>query len=566
MVIKYGKNKRGNKNEHRRRKNILKKKLFDEIKNEDLIEISPNKRISKKFLLSINNDSLENLYIYAKVISIFKKEKGKCRITYKSDPQRLWEDSEEIDLSKKEIVIGLRKIAKEEEYKDKVNSILEELEPYCTEECFLEKYQDEVYSKEIDGTNYRISFKDIWNFVNLPEEQYQDLIKQNIINGIPKEKYIYAAVSFFRQNPIFNNYFINETVSNRYEELSKNKIIDIEAINQLNKTYNPNLPKIKIDPSLREKVLENMPTTLSPLEKAIYIYIKLCKILTYDDEVFATNNREDETKLTRQHQDIRRLNKITPDNSKIVCYEFNAIYGKLLEEIGVHHEIYEGFLGDYGEGHSNLIFRVGKQLIVADSVESMINGDLSNVKINSEITGLKSINKNQKTKEEFQKTLKKVYDYIIITEKEEKGKNIDDYLEEYRKLKKDNNNLTPEEKIKIIIEIIKNTKLPDLDQLAFIHYFFKNILSDEDRKIIKPIFIGDNRPTNGNKIMMTNVVIVINNDNSKKYFLYRPNISLEEIELEELQRDFDNKRLEYIFNGKEHIIPGINDRQRRRRR
>ena len=57
-------------------------------------------------------------------------------------------------------------------------------------------------------------------------------------------------------------------------------MIDIEAINEITETDNPNIDKIKINPELKEDIKKNMPSELTTLEKAIYTYIKLCKILT----------------------------------------------------------------------------------------------------------------------------------------------------------------------------------------------------------------------------------------------------------------------------------------------
>ena len=53
----------------------------------------------------------------------------------------------------------------------------------------------------------------------------------------------------------------------------------------------------------------NIPNNLTKLEQAIFLYIKLCKILTYD-EFFYTMNKD----AIKDHEDINNLKNITLEN------------------------------------------------------------------------------------------------------------------------------------------------------------------------------------------------------------------------------------------------------------
>ena len=60
------------------------------------------------------------------------------------------------------------------------------------------------------------------------------------------------------------------------------------------------------------------------------------------------------------------VGQISPDNNEVVCFEFNMIYAKMLDEQGLHFKSeYKNAMGeDYGDGHANLEFRDGSLLYV----------------------------------------------------------------------------------------------------------------------------------------------------------------------------------------------------------
>jgi hypothetical protein len=156
----------------------------------------------------------------------------------------------------------------------------------------------------------------------------------------------------------------------------------------------------------------------------------MCKILTYDEEFYAVNQKGE---VAKKHEQIENINNITPQNNKVVCYEFNAIYAKLLEELGINFEVKSATgKDDFGGGHAYLEFRDGKFLLMADSVISILNSDLFNAKMNLCLNGLSCINTNSDTRKEFQEIAAKVYGLIVLQEKESK-EDFDEILEDYIK-------------------------------------------------------------------------------------------------------------------------------------
>ena len=59
----------------------------------------------------------------------------------------------------------------------------------------------------------------------------------------------------------------------------------------------------------------------------------MCKLLTYDDEYFAVNQKGP---ATEKHKDVNYVSNINLTNNRVVCFEFNLIYSKLLDELGIN--------------------------------------------------------------------------------------------------------------------------------------------------------------------------------------------------------------------------------------
>ena len=99
-------------------------------------------------------------------------------------------------------------------------------------------------------------------------------------------------------------------------------------------------------------LFSNMPNNLTKIEQAIFLYIKLCKLLNYD-ELFYTMEED----AIIYHEDINNLNKINLTNNKVVCYEFNLLYAKLLDILGIKYQIQDYSINKSRKGHANLIFK-----------------------------------------------------------------------------------------------------------------------------------------------------------------------------------------------------------------
>lgn len=345
---------------------------------------------------------------------------------------------------------------------------------------------------------------------------------------------------------------------------------------------------IKINSDLKNEIICDMPSNFSLVEKAIYIYIKMCKVLTYDEEFYVFNQ---ETNVQLKHLDMRNLTKITPDNNKVVCYEFNAIYAKFLYEIGITDFELLGISGMVFNGrHQKLNFTVDEYEIEADSTTSSINGDMNKAKLNSPLVGLKCRNIDEKLIRKFNMLISKVYSIIVRQELEKLGKgamyvdlSVDNYmihgiLDDARMdlLEKASSDLSDEEfdklsekdylkrRINSYIEILSNCNLSPIDTMHF-PLALRNVAFTELEKKTNIIvsYVKDNEEyAEGKEAGLSAIITTSENNvnynkdsNDNNYFYFIPGKGVIKISKQEIIDKLKNGKLEQMED--EYLIPGI---------
>ena len=450
----------------------------------------------------------------------------------------------------------------------------EKLRSYISYDKFLEKYKNFTYKVMIDGVSYSLPFENMMNLLRLSDDKFNEICKDdNIkeINGIPKEYLIYATCKFIRENNIIDNYELPDNFVKRHSSIYSMQVIDLEAINKYVVTTDVKYKEIKIDSDLETAIMDGFPYDANELEMAIYIYIKMCKVLTYDEEYYVVNQMG---VATKKHRSTDHIASITPQNNKVVCFEFNIIYAKFLNMLGINFTSnYVASIGEaYGDGHANLDFRCGKYLVKADSVTSILHGDIANAKINQPLVGINCINKNLNTQNEFKKAYQKMYNLIASQEKEFNNKNVfyvqslDELLDEYTYKTNNMKEVSLDERLSILIDKVNKKGMIGIDALSYALHLRKILFNDEERKNnVKIIIIRNNEPFNKDKVAMPSVIVALNregfknNSNETVYFYYNPNKELIAVTSEELQSKFDDRTFEYVAND-DPKIPGIRGR------
>ena len=460
--------------------------------------------------------------------------------------------------------------ALEQYIQDKRNLSEKEIKRFTTlkEEISYEKYkrdhQNEIYQINIDGINYQIPVKYLFNLMDISDDDFKKSFEDKSnekIDGILKEHLVYAATKYFEDNQLFKNILLSNDIKKRYKDILSNKIIDKEAINTFLTLEETRHQNIKLNPLVKEEILKGVPKEYSELEKAIYIYIKMCKLFTYDDEYYAVGQKGP---ASLKHIDPSYIESLTLEKNRAVCFELSLIYGKLLNEMGINFKIC--YQKDYGWGHSNLGFRTGKYLINTDFVTSILRGDLIRAKLNDTLEGIRCLNKNENTKKEFSHTLENVYHDIIYQEKGEKGtlepETFDEIMKEYQKHTDNLKEVSLKEKMFIMLKKSDDKNLKGIDSFGYILNLQNILFTKEEQKKNFGITLIRNNEKNEEGRIRASMIFYLNpkdyNEDSEEnlYFIFLPGEPLRELTKKELTEKINGGIYQRV-REEYPLIPGI---------
>lgn len=445
------------------------------------------------------------------------------------------------------------------------------LRNYLLLENFLAINKNKDFKVSIEGNEYFIPIRQIFELMYLPQEEFDELCTStNGIFGIPKEYFMYATYQYFVRNKLLSNLLLDDSIFDRFDDIKSQQKVDFQAINKFLETTDTVFKEANINQELLSAILNGMPSDASDLEKALYIYIKMCKTLTYDDEYFAVNQRG---KATLKHKDINYISTITPDNNKVVCFEFNLIYSKFLNDLGIKFASnYKGNIDEsYGDGHVDLEFRSGKFLVYADSVTSILYGDITRAKLNEPLVGLQCVNFNKRTRREFEQSLSRMYEVIAREEKQQEDVSVehvqtfDELMEEYASI---TSNITPidlDEKVSILMNKINLAGMVGIDSLSYALHLRKILFTEKERlnNVIISV-VRNNEPIDQDRIAMAGAIFTVNSvgffdePDKNKYYYFNSSDGFVPVSREELQMRFDEKTFEYI-EEKDPRVPGIKE-------
>lgn len=440
---------------------------------------------------------------------------------------------------------------------------------YISYESFLKKYSGKMFSFKIDGFIYIVSFKSFLYLINLSIEDFESLCKDEtikFIDGIPKKHMIYAFAEFINNASILKDYLVSDAVRLKYEAIKSNQLVDLEAINKHLETKDTLFQKIHIDKSLEDAILLGILADFNELEKAIYIYIKMCRIFTYNEEYFTKYFDED---IKRKHKDLSYVDQINLFNNEAVCFEFNIIYAAFLNRLGIKFKSnYMGYHDEvYGEGHVKMEFRWDKFLVRADAVSYMTKSDLTYAKVSQPLIGLVCLNKNEETQEKFEEALNKVYIHILREENVNSKTDIihipffEEILNEFFKIFTKLEDIRFEERISIMVRKANNMHLKGVDYFSYLLQLQKMLFTPLERQEnIEICMLANNLDNEDKKSELVAIITInfkgFNNKDLNLYYILNANGILMPLLKEEIEGLLNVKKLEYIdeFLGR---IPGV---------
>ena len=463
--------------------------------------------------------------------------------------------------SKSDLVRGL--IALEEsgqlgELSDAEKERLDEFKELTSTRAFAEKMHGATYETEVDGKNVTLPVDNIITFLNLSPDDLKKICTTDPdgkIGQLSKPEFAYAASEYLKKNKVTENYVLPDNIEKRIGFLTSGQYIDFSAVNKLMETKDTLYEKVELNPDLHDAIIEKMPEGISRLEKAAYIYAKMCTILTYDNRFMAANQKGE---AAEKHKSLDYVSQISPENNEVVCFEFNMIYAKMLDEQGLHFKSeYKDMIGeDYGDGHANLEFRDGKFIVQADSVASTLGGDIVRAKLGLPLAGFECESKNIFTQKEFQDKVNAMYELVQSQERE------NDPWNEYDSLTENLHPVEFDEKKAILLDKLKTTSLRGIDAMGYALQLRKILFSEQERKDNVSVVVLRNNAVNGEGPKLeAGAVIAMNGSNfddqpsETSYYYLSSNRELSSITLEDVKSRLNDGTFEYI-ERKDPKIPG----------
>ena len=532
----------------------------------ELSGYSGEKTISQQFLVDI----ITNNYTYKKIKQLYETRGYSIYVLFIDEKG---EYKDQYGLGRLKIINLLQKI--DVSMFPAIKNRYEELMDYVSFEKFREKTQNDNYEITIDGVDYKTPVSLFYQYLDINNVSLEVLVQNDKNNHLPR--FLYTLNKFLEDNKIEEEYIISDEIKSRLEEIRSSKVVDIQFFNEYNETNDPLLAKINVNAELKDFILNGMDSNFTDLEKAIYIFIKMCKALTYDNEFFAVNQ---EGPLAEKHKTVDYIASISLLNNEVVCSEFNAIYAHMLHEFGINYKNFVSTVngnGDhdedefdedfnrYGEGHLFLKFRCGKYLVKADSVTSILQGDLMQAKLNQPLRGLVCENVNKQSQKEFKTIVDKVYNYIAqreskITKNEpQQVETFEDIVSQFVDMSDKVKPIDINDKIDILIKKVNSTRMVGIDAYSYLLQLRKILFSKEEQKdnikisIIRNFYgaaaealaiISTRTPDEAGKMVI-------------KRYMFRPGMALIPVAIENLQENFDNGTMAYIKDDDAPKIPGI---------
>lgn len=522
---------------------------FQEYKNDDLIEISfmgETRKYSKTLIHDLLTNEVMHNYLVQNITNELSTAVNICFI-YDADTY------DSIIITRAEFNLILSKIKTSLDIKEQMRAAL--LTSSSNMYSCKQKYDNKKHVCSIDETIVEVEISTLLNILTMNENDFNSFLNDELDMPFSKEQMCYCLVDFIQKERILSKYTFTSKVYDRYSKIRQFEFVDYESINKNLQTSDENIygesvvEKINISEELENEIYKYCPDNYSPIEKAIYIYIVLCQIFTYDQEYYTTKNEE----ILERHQDFNNINVKNATNNEVIIYDFILLYAYFLRNIGIKYTINpELIVGN--ENISNILtYRFGEFLVSVDSLSNPIESDLTNVKTLGPIMNLKSTNKNSITNKKFEELIEKVYNDII--KKKEANITYETNLAEYETLYA-GANLTNKEKLQVMLKQLKHSSLYGIDAVNYQRKLFNCLFKDEN---IKYNVIGSTIDNYKNYTTTPIIIISIFDGSNYTYYKINPNdpSSLDELSNVELEDMLELE--EYIIIN--DVIPGIGGSQ-----
>ncbi len=305
-------------------------------------------------------------------------------------------------------------------------------------------------SGKVHTSKIEITYKDVEKFL-LQKENNNDtgflLAIRHLLNesGVLNEKWCPKTI----QN-LINNLNTQSWTECEEKLCSTNDNLLREELEQIEDVHH----EVHVNDSLKNSVLNSVPKEFNTLEKALYIYSKLCQILSYDSMYYLGKKEQHDKSVTN-------ISNVNTENNNIVCYEFSYILADLLSEIGIT-KIKESKLNGnkFYDNHANISFLVDGLVISADSTRTVIQGDLTSLKYTSVMNGIRCEQYDENSQKIFALAKKKVRNHL-----KEENKQYASMIPSKEYVA----NMSLNEKLILFNNLLTSCKLTNVDFIAYVN-------------------------------------------------------------------------------------------------
>ena len=292
-----------------------------------------------------------------------------------------------------------------------------------------------------------------------------------------------------------------------------------------------------------------MPEGLSLEEKAMYIYCKLCKELSYDEGYFFREKLDGERYSYTFSQE--HLEGIKP-KSKITCWDFSRIFSKMINELDGDIEAVIIAEGE-NYGHYLTGFYTDKVSVMLEAINARTGGtnDLMKAKNGIEFEGVEIISDRDGI---IDKAIKKVYP--LIFGKQQIG--IKDYIQKLKALPREEipNNLGI--KLQSFVEIMKENNILGNEAIQTLAAFYHSGFFGEQ---LDRAYLGKKEILDG-KINYKRMALIRSKsefqertEESRLYLMDSDSLELSTCTTQEIMEKL--KTGEYVYESEKHKMPGI---------
>ena len=343
--------------------------------------------------------------------------------------------------------------------------------------------------------------------------------------------------------------------------------------------------ELEINPALIDAVFSALPTKLDKFEKTIYIYSKLCLILSYDAQYWATENDEYVLDRFKRHADLNSIATISPNNSEVVCVDFNLIFSKMLLLAGIKSHTYsKGHLGDdeaLGFYHTDVLVPFKSLMPVSDAlaefdIEKLVLTfagyyDMNNIKLFGKVTNVDFIGYSENSnevKKYIDSTIERITHSIykekikqMTKDAEKRREKLKKLQQKYEAIKQPSFPKENEELINNFFEQISNQDFDTFPDLLLSSKLFKETLDTlNSQDYVAKFSIVKERDATQSDLFNMIGLIALGQKNDPTFIKYAPPAHLEVLTKQDLQTKFNKRDIDYISNlmpRPKHLVPHI---------